>query len=119
MKKLFYYIDICILLSKEEKAFEKIRRCLDIFAENKDSLFIVWAIPQAMRKDLSLLNADVAKGFETILEDFQKREIGEIIETDDLLSVLLACDAYYGDCSDLLYHAKKKGIPAMIEDVNL
>ncbi len=119
MKRLFYYTDICMLLSKEEKGFEKIRRCLDIFEENRDSLTIVWGLPASQRKDLALLNPNVAEGFDTLLDDFRKRGLGEIIETEDLLTVLTGCDAYYGDASELTYYAKKDHIPVMIADVEL
>ena len=119
MKRLFYYTDICMLLSNEEKAFEKIRRCLDIFYENRESLFIIWVLYPDMKKDLSLLNPKAADGFCAVLEDFKMLSIGEIVETDDMLSVLLTCDAYYGDANEVLYYAKKNHIPAMVADVNL
>ena len=119
MKRLFYYTDICMLLSNEEKAFEKIRRCLDVFYENRESLFVVWVFYSDMKKDLSLLNPKAADGFCAVLEDFKKQGIGEIVETDDMLSVLLTCDAYYGDANEVLYYAKKNHIPAMVADVNL
>ena len=108
-----------MLLSNEEKAFEKIRRCLDIFYENRESLFIIWVLYPDMKKDLSLLNPKAADGFCAVLEDFKMLSIGEIVETDDMLSVLLTCDAYYGDANEVLYYAKKNHIPAMVADVNL
>lgn len=119
MKRLFYYTDICMLLSNEEKAFDKIRRCLDVFYENRESLFIIWVLYPDMKKDLSLLNPKAADGFCAVLEDFKMLSIGEIVETDDMLSVLLTCDAYYGDANEILYYAKKNHIPAMVADVNL
>ena len=108
-----------MLLSNEEKAFEKIRRCLDVFYENRESLFIIWVLYPDMKKDLSLLNPKAADGFCAVLEDFKMLSIGEIVETDDMLSVLLTCDAYYGDANEILYYAKKNHIPAMVADVNL
>ena len=108
-----------MLLSNEEKAFDKIRRCLDVFYENRESLFIIWVLYPDMKKDLSLLNPKAADGFCAVLEDFKMLSIGEIVETDDMLSVLLTCDAYYGDANEILYYAKKNHIPAMVADVNL
>ena len=108
-----------MLLSKEEKELEKISRCLDIFEENKDSLQIVWGLYSGTKKNLSDLNPKIAKSFDGLLEDFQKRGLGKIVEADDLTEILLTCDAYYGDINELLYYAKKNKIPAMIANVDL
>ena len=50
MKRTFYYTDIYMLLSKEEKELEKIGRCLDIFEKNKDSVHIVWGSVRIQKK---------------------------------------------------------------------
>lgn len=119
MKKIFYYTDICMLLSKEEKEIEKIGRCLDVFEKNKDSVHIIWGLYSNTKKSLSDLNPMIAKAFEGLLEDFRNRGLGDIVETDDLKGELVKCDGYYGDINELLYYAKKECIPVMIADVNV
>ena len=119
MKKLFYYTDICMLLSKEEKGFEKIRRCFDIFEERKDSIYIIWGLYSDMKEQLLLLNPKVARDFEALLKEFSERGLGEVVETDDLKGELMKCDAYYGDANEILFYAQKDHIPAMVADVNL
>ena len=119
MKSIFYYTDICMLLSKEEKELEKISRCLDIFEESKDSIHIVWGMYSNTKKSLSDLNPKVAKAFEGLLENFRKRELGDIVETDDLKGEMMKCDAYYGDINELLYYAKQNQMPIMIANIDV
>ena len=119
MKKIFYYTDVCMLLSKEDKELEKISRCLDVFDESKDCVRIVWGLYPNTKKSLSDLNPKVAKRFEALLQDFQKKGLGDIVETDDLKDEMMKCDAYYGDINELLYYAKQNKMPIMIANIDV
>lgn len=37
----------------------------------------------------------------------------------DAREVLFGCDAYYGDTCDLAYEAKNKGIPVMLQNIEI
>ena len=44
---------------------------------------------------------------------------GELDESEDVISVVRACDGYYGDASDLAWYACDSGSPALLIDYDV
>ena len=138
MKNLFYYISAGSLYTSADKMLKKIEDTLDVFAENKEKIRILWYQDPAFQ-DLFLKDTEgVLSHYRRLLSDFEARDIG-MIETqqeEDFLfwrnmrdepfqrvglspserRAVEQCAAYYGDPG---YYAEcflEAGKPVMIQD---
>jgi hypothetical protein len=122
MKKIFYYTDVLPLLDREGGAIEKLKRSLDIFRENSDDVRLVWHPMTRMTECLELNNSPVLEDYKKIVDDYLEKKWGEFDTSETLKEareVLLECDGYYGDLSNLLYEAQTAKIPAMVQNIDV
>lgn len=122
MKRIFYYTDVLPFLSKEALAIDKLKRNLEIFREHSNEITLVWH-PWSETVDYLLLNDSVVtEDYQKILRTF-KHEGWGILDTSESLGsareVMLSCNAYYGDISDLVYDATDAGLPVMIQNIEV
>ena len=119
MKKIFYYTDVLPFLGKEEVAINKLQRNLEIFKAARDDVRLVWH-PWSKTEDYMRLNRFPLIGkYKEIVEKYREEGWGELDEADTYqgtLEVLLECDGYYGDTSDMAYEAQIAKIPVMLQN---
>ncbi len=114
MKKIFYYTDVLPLLSKQEVAIEKLKYNLGVFEASKDEVQLVWHPYVRMKEYLEKNRCPVTAEYLSLVEEFQSAGWGVLDTSEDAVSVLESCDAYYGDVSDLVYYATESHKPAML-----
>ena len=114
MKRVFYYTDVLPILSKKEAALEKIKYNLGVFKEHSDDVQLVWHPYSKMQEYLEKNNSPVQEDYKSMVEEYQSAGWGELHVSEDAISVLESCDAYYGDVSDLVYYATESHKPAML-----
>ncbi len=122
MKKIFYYTDVLPFLSKDEKAIDKLQRNLEIFKEAKDKIWLVWHPWHKTGEYLKINKSAVMNRYEKIVDQFRQEGWGELDESatyQDTLQVLLKCDGYYGDVSDMAYEAQNARIPVMLQNLDV
>ena len=118
MKRIFYYTDVLPFLSKEETAINKLIYNLGVFRERAADVHLVWHPWSGTDKYLELNNSSVLSQYREIVKEFINDGWGEMDESSSFAeakAVLLSCDAYYGDASDLVYEATIAGIPVMLQ----
>ncbi|MCR5740573.1 MAG: hypothetical protein K6G43_12220 [Lachnospiraceae bacterium] len=122
MKKIFYFTDLLPFLSKPDKAIDKLKRNLEIFKESSQDIQLIWH-PYSRNEEFMKINrCTVINEYNKIIDEFKSAGWGQLDETSniaDAKEVLFECDAYYGDTCDLVYEAKNKGIPVMIQNVDI
>ena len=118
-KRLFFYTDICPLLSREDDAINKIRRVLAEFEKHRDEIYVVWTVYEQFPKQIEDLNARMGEAFIEQVEVFNDMGIGEFVISDSPRDVLKTCDAFYGDVNEILYYAKEYRIPAMLSNIDI
>ncbi len=122
MKKIFYYTDVLPFLGREDAAIDKLKRCLKIFRDSSDKVRLVWHPCSETEKYLTLNNSSVLDRYRIIVDTYRKECWGDFDESnsyDDVKKVLITCDGYYGDVSDLAYEAQKSGLPVMLQDIDI
>lgn len=114
MKRIFYYTDVLPILSKKEVALKKIKYNLSVFEDHKDDIQLVWHPYSKMQEYLEKNNSPVLDAYRSMVDDFLDAGWGELDSSEDAISVLESCDAYYGDASGLVYYATEFHKPAML-----
>ena len=105
MKKIFYYTDVLPFLSKEMAAINKLKRNLDTFKEASNDIVLVWHPYAKTLHYLELNKSPVINDYKKILNRYMIDKTGILDESDSFFKarqVLLDCDAYYGDYSDII-----------------
>lgn len=122
MKRIFYYTDVLPFLSKEDAAIDKLKHNLELFGQNADRITLIWHPWSKTAEYLKLNGSPVLDEYIKIADDYKLGGWGVF---DDSLSpeqskrVLLSCNAYYGDISNLMYDAMEAGLPVMIQNLNI
>lgn len=121
MKKVFYYTDVLPFLSRGEDAVDKLKRNLEVFKEEQESIRLVWHPWSKTEEYLELNKSDVIKDYKEIIDTYLSEGWGELDRSksmSDAKEAMLKCDAYYGDSCDLIYEAQNAKMPVMIQNVD-
>ncbi len=105
-KSIMFYVGLSLFAVYGDKASEKIKKCFDIFDENKDKVDVVFWMQDGLEENLRQLDPDLYEKFAAY--DF--RESATSIDTDDI-------DAYYGEPSEFATYFANEGKPVMIMTV--
>lgn len=122
MKKVFYYTDVLPFLSKQKAAITKLRSNLDTFKEASGDIQLIWHPWSRTEEFMKLNKCSVIDEYRKIVDEFKAAGWGVLDETTtiaDAREVMMSCDAYYGDACDLAFEAKNKGIPVMLQNVDV
>ncbi len=122
MKKMFYYTDVLPFLSRKEVAIEKLKRNLEIFKGVDQDIHLVWHPWSKTAEYLELNRSKVTEEYNKVLRQFVDEGWGELDETgtfQEAKEVMLGCDAYYGDVSDLAYEAQIAKKPVMLQNFDI
>ncbi len=122
MKKMFYYTDVLPFLARGKDAIDKLSRNLETFHDASGDIKLVWHPWSGTDKYLERNNSSVRIRYNEIVRKFSEEGWGELDLSDtfgDAKKVLLSCDAYYGDVSDLIYEAQNAKIPVMIQNIDV
>ncbi|MCR5672250.1 MAG: LicD family protein [Lachnospiraceae bacterium] len=119
-KTIVFFTTISILAERGPDATDKIKRAVEVFAQNSDGIDVIW-ISQCCKEELELIERSVADDFREAVKDFLNSCKGTYI--DDLAASEYdryagMCDAYYGNPSSLalkFYYLKK---PVMIINID-
>ena len=114
-KRIVYYTTISFLAEHGQKAVDKIRRNLDIFAHNAERIDVTW-VNRCGENELALIDRTVADDFVKEIEKYKKS--GAVYLPDAQNSCAAKCfDAYYGDPSPLALKLFYEQKPVMIQTV--
>jgi hypothetical protein len=119
MKRVFYYTDVLPFLSKNEAAIDKLRRNLEVFREAGDNIKLIWHPWSKTAEYLKINRSKVTDEYLAVVKKYCDEGWGELDETEtyeEIKDVLLGCDAYYGDPSDMAYEAQNANIPVMLQN---
>ena len=122
MKKIFYYTDVLPFLGRGEDALEKLIHNLEIFREASDRIRLVWHPWSGTEKYMEINGDSVLDDYHAVVEAFRNEGWGVLDESgsfEEARKVLLGCNGYYGDVSDLVYEAQNAGIPVMLQDIDV
>ena len=122
MKKVFYYTDVLPFLSKQNAAITKLKTNLQIFKEASGDIELIWHPWSGTEEYMKLNKCPVTDEYKRIVEEFKSAGWGKLDEAatlEETRAVALSCDAYYGDPCDIAFEAKGKGIPVMLQNIDI
>lgn len=117
-KVIIYHISIAFLLRDKEKSIDKVRRSLATFAESGDRVCAIIVPQEQILTDLARINEDLWQQFQGVVKGKLKTnciydEVGFSLNYMDKWS------GYYGDADPLVRKCVQKGIPVMIENIEI
>lgn len=118
-KIILYNTSVGALLKEDEKMTDKIRRALEIFYENRDSVVLWWRPHPLIRATIESMRPKLWEDYSSIVEDYKKAGWGIYDDTPDMDRALAMADAYYGDHSSLVQLCQKIEMPIMIQNVEV
>lgn len=119
MKKIFYYTDVLPLLTKGDKAIEKLKENLLFFKERQHEISLVWHPFLHMGEYLKKNDSPVYEEYLEICRWYLAEGFGVLDESEDVIPVVQSCDGYYGDASDLAWYSCDAGSPALLIDYDV
>ena len=117
-KKILLYTSTSTFYTYGYKAVDKLKRVLEIFAENKEKIKARWIMDHDQEEDIKRLCASIWDNYMDIKALFEKRELGEIIVDADEKDCD-GCDAYYGSGGFFMNICLNKGLPVMVWDIEV
>lgn len=118
-KKVFYYTSASIVLEKKKKAIEKLREVFAIFHEQRDLVELLWYPDPMLETVLPGEEKELYDEYRAVRDKFEREAMGELSLAPDIDRVLEDCDAYYGDPGSLVQKFVLKGLPVMLQDVEI
>ena len=117
-KVIIYHISIAFLLRDREKSIDKIRRSLEVFSESGDRVCAIIVPQKQILTDLKRIDENLWKQFQ---EAVKGKSISNCIydEAGFSLDYIDKWNGYYGDADPLVRKCVLKGIPVMIENIEI
>ncbi len=118
-KVVFYNTSVSALLQNDEKMLAKIRDVLRVFHENRDEVTLLWRPHPLMEATIKAMRPGLREEYEGIVDRYRSDRWGIYDDTADLDRAIALSDGYYRDWSSVVELCKEKGIPVMIQNVEV
>ncbi len=118
-KVVFYNTSVSALLQNDEKMLAKIRDVLRVFHENRDEVTLLWRPHPLMEATIKAMRPGLWEEYEGIVDRYRSDRWGIYDDTADLDRAIALSDGYYRDWSSVVELCKEKGIPVMIQNVEV
>ncbi len=119
-KVVIYYVSISFLLQGRERAIDKIKKSLDIFAENADKIQTVLLPQEALITDLERIDSKLWEEFCGLTAEIGTRWKNCVYDMDGVAAGYVdKWDAFYGDPGTLPRKCVLKNKPVMIQNIDV
>lgn len=118
-KIILYNTSVQALLDHKEKMNRKIRDVLRVFKENREEVALLWRPHPLIEATIQSMGLEGGDEYQEIVETYRAEGWGIYDDTADLDRAIALSDAYYGDGSSVVQLCREKGMPVMIQDVEI
>lgn len=118
-KIIFYNTSIQALLEHNEKMNAKIRDVLQVFKENREEVALLWRPHPLIEATIKSVRTRLWEEYKEIVDNYKAEGWGIYDDTADLDRAIVLSDAYYGDWSSVVQLCQEKGLPVMIQNVEI
>lgn len=120
MKKVVLYnTSVTALLEHKEKMLTKMRNVFETFKNNKDEVALLWRPHPLIKTTISAMLPKLWNEYEKVVNEYKEAGWGIYDDTSDLNRAIELADAYYGDRSSLVQLCREKGMPCMVQNVEV
>lgn len=118
-KIVFYNTSISALLQDDTKMLEKMERVFEIFKEHKDVVALLWRPHPLIPSTIRAMRPQLWKRYCAIVDKYRQEGWGIYDDSADIDRAVILSDAYYGDGSSVVQLCRKRGMPVMIQNVDV
>ncbi|MBE5951059.1 MAG: hypothetical protein E7260_05620 [Lachnospiraceae bacterium] len=118
-KVILYNTSVKQMLDCREKMVDKIRRALETFREHSDEVALLWRPHPLTQTTLDAMRPQLSEAYRNLVEEYKAAGFGIYDDTADLNRAIALADAYYGDGSSLVQLCQEKGMPVMVQNVDV
>ena len=118
-KIVFYNTSITALLEHGEKMLEKMSRVFEIFKEHRDDIALLWRPHPLIPSTIRAMRPALWARYSEIVEKYREEGWGIYDDSADIDRAVVISDAYYGDGSSVVQLCRQRGIPVMIQNVDV
>lgn len=122
-KIILYFNSLSIFAQYEEKAVDKIRRCLDVFKSNKDKITVIWISDNMENENAKAFSEELRREISGLQRDYEEYKDGILyagqIRKKDYDLLIKFCDAYYGDPAFGAMKFSLEHKPVMVENIEV
>ncbi len=137
---ILYFVDFSVLYSNAEKMLAKISDVLRVFAENRDSVTVLWHQDPVMMKNLPVMKPQLWERYQELVRQFEADGIGIYDDTSaedeeyfqkirenypgpaptpGEQRAIERCSAFYGDGGYLANCFRNVGKPVMLQSADI
>ena len=118
-KVIFYNTSISAFLQNDTEMLEKMERAFEVFKECKDESVLLWRPHPLIPSTIRAMRPQLWKQYCAIVDQYRQEGWGIYDDSSDIDRAVVLSDAYYGDGSSVVELCKKRGIPIMIQNVDV
>lgn len=118
-KIIFYNTSINGLLRYDEKMLEKMQSVFETFKESKDEIALLWRPHPLIQSTIQSMRPQLWEPYNELVEQYKAEGWGIYDDSADLDRAIVLSDAYYGDYSSVVLLCQKKGMPVMVQNVEV
>lgn len=118
-KVVFYNNSVSALLQYDEKMTAKMRSVFAILREYQDTVALLWRPHPLIEATISSMRPELWEEYRKIRDGYLADGWGIYDDTADLERAIAISDAYYGDSSSVVQLCRKRGMPIMIQNVEV
>lgn len=118
-KIILYNTSVQALLDHKEKMNRKIRDVLRVFKENREEVALLWRPHPLIEATIQSMGLEGGDEYREIVKDYRAEGWGIYDDTADLDRAIALSDAYYGDGSSVVQLCRERGMPVMVQDVEI
>ena len=118
-KVILYNTSVTAFLNDSEKMLRKIKWALSVFRDNAENVALLWRPHPLMEATVKSMRPELWEAYSSIVEQYRREAWGIYDNTPDLDRAIFVSDAYYGDGSSLVTMCKTRGMPIMIQNVDI
>lgn len=118
-KVVFYNTSVSALLHHDEKMLKKMESVFEIFKENSDEVALLWRPHPLIKATIESMRPQRWEDYRKIRDSYIEEGWGIYDDSAELDRAVVLSDAYYGDGSSVVQLCREKGMPVMVQDVDV
>ena len=116
---ILYNNSVSALLQYDEKMIGKMKSVFAVFQEYRDTTALLWRPHPLIEATISSMRPGLWEEYRKIRDGYLEKGWGIYDDTADLDRAIAISDAYYGDPSSVVPLCRKRGMPVMIQNVEV
>ena len=118
-KVVFYNTGVSALLQHDEKMLRKMKDVFRVFEKNKDEVALLWRPHPLIKATIESMRPQLWEEYEKIVAEYRAAGWGIYDDSADVDRAVVVSDGYYGDMSSMVQLCQKRGVPIMIQNVDI